>query len=246
VELHGKRCLVTGASSGIGRALAVTLGRRGARLILTGRDGERLAEVARTTGGETILADLGARGGPARVAAAAGDVDVLVNNAGLGWAGSFADMDGAEIERLVLVNLVAPTLLARALLPGMLARGRGHIVNVASVAGHLGVKEEAVYAATKAGLIALSESLQQELAGSPVHVTLVSPGVIDTPLFERRGHPYDRRWPRPLPAERIADAIADAIERDKPHLVLQRWLALPIRLHGIAPSLYRRLARRWG
>jgi short-subunit dehydrogenase len=246
MEVRGARCLVTGASGGIGRALAATLAGRGAELVLTGQDEERLVEVARTTGGETIPADLGRSGEPERVAAAAGAVDLLVNNAGLGWAGRFAEMGGAEIERLVRVNLVAPTLLSRALLPGMLARGRGHVVNVASVAGHLGVREEAVYAATKAGLIALSESLQQELAGSRVHVTLVSPGVVDTPLFERRGRPYDRRWPRPLPPARIAEAIADAIERDKAHLVLQRWLALPIRLHGIAPGLYRDLARRFG
>lgn len=239
-------CLVTGASSGIGRATAIALARRGARVVVTGRHEERLAEVARSCGGRWIAADLEQRDEIDRVVAAAGPVDLLVNNAGVAWAGPTATMEPEAIEHLVRVNVLAPALLVRAVLPSMLERGRGHVVNVASIAGHLGVRNEAVYAATKAALVTFTESLQQELHRTPVRVTLVSPGVIDTPLFERRGAPYGRRFPRPVGVERMARAIVEGIERDAALVLLPRWLALPIRLHGLAPSLYRRLAARWG
>ncbi len=246
MELRGSRCLVTGGSSGIGRAVALELGRRGAQVVALGRDRERLDEVAAAARGESLLADLADTEGVPALAPAAGAVDVLVNCAGLGLAGPFAEADAFAVERLVAVNLLAPILLTRALLPGMLERGRGHIVCVASIAGHVGVKGEAVYAASKGGLIAFAESLQQELAGTRVGVTLVSPGVIDTPFFARRGTPYARTRPRPLPAEPLARRIADAISSNRPLLVEPRWLELPLRLHGVAPGLYGALARRFG
>jgi short-subunit dehydrogenase len=117
---------------------------------------------------------------------------------------------------------------------------------VASIAGHLGVKGEAVYAATKGGLVVFAESLQQELAGSGVGVTLVSPGVIETEFFERRGAPYARTRPRSVPPEPLAREIAAAIESGRPLLIAPHWLQLPVRLHGLAPGLYRALASRFG
>jgi short-subunit dehydrogenase len=246
MRIEGSTCLVTGASSGIGEALALELGRRGGRIVATGRDGDRVRAVAERTGGLAVVADLARHEEIERVAREAGPVDILANNAGLGWSGSFEDIEPARIDVLCTVNLLAPLLLTRLLLPGMRERGRGHVVNVASVAGHLGVKHEAVYAATKAGLVGFTESLQQELRGAPLGVTLVSPGVIATRMLESREVPYDRRFPRPLPAERLARAIADAVERDAELVVLPRWLQLPIRLHGAAPRLYRALASRFG
>ncbi|HJU46759.1 MAG TPA: SDR family NAD(P)-dependent oxidoreductase, partial [Gaiellaceae bacterium] len=166
--------------------------------------------------------------------------------AGVGLAGPAAEVAPAAVERLVAVNLAAPLLLTRALLPGLLERRRGHLVFVASIAGHVGVKGEAVYAATKGGLITFAESLQQELAGSGVGVTLVSPGVVDTPFFEHRGSPYARSRPRPVPPEPLAREIADAIEAGRAHVIVPRWLGLPLRLHGLLPGFYRSLARRFG
>ncbi len=127
----------------------------------------------------------------------------------------------------------------------MLAWGRGHIVNVASIAGHVGVREEAVYAATKAALVAFTESLRYEV-GDRLTVTLVSPGVVETAFFRRRGRPYERRRPKPIPPERVADRIARAIERERAEVFVPRWMALPARLRGAAPGLYRALARRFG
>jgi short-subunit dehydrogenase len=250
VELTGAVCLVTGASSGIGEAVAERLGRAGARLIVSGRDRGRLAAVAVRVGGHAIEADLSRPDEAERLAGAAaepfGPIDVLVNNAASGWAGRFAALPTADAERLVLTNLLAPIVLVRAVLPGMLERGRGHIVNVASIAGHVGAKGEAVYAGTKGGLVIFSESLRQELAATPVGVSIVSPGVVATPFFERRGTPYTRRRPRPVPADRIAAAVLDAVARDRALVIEPRWLSVPARLHGALPGVYRALATRFG
>jgi len=146
MRLTGAITLVTGASSGIGAATATALGAAGARLLLTGRDAARLAEVARQTGGVALPADLAAPGAPARLAEAVfqavqtapweqpgpgkDGIDVLVNNAGLGWAGPLGDIPAAKITELIAVNLAAPMELTKLLLPGMIKRGRGRVVFV--------------------------------------------------------------------------------------------------------------------
>jgi short-subunit dehydrogenase len=250
VELRGAICLVTGASSGIGRAAAIRLAREGARVIALGRDQRALDEVAAATSGTAIVADLSDPDQVDRAAeealSVAGRVDVLVNNAGEGWAGPFAEMDLDRAERLVRTNLLGPIRITHAVLPGMMERRSGRIVNLASIAGHVGVRDEAVYAATKAGLIGFGESLRQELAGTGVEVSVVSPGVVATAFFERRGHTYDRRSPRPIAPEKVADAIVHAIGKGKAQVFVPGWMAFPAWLHGAWPSLYRALARRFG
>ena len=182
MRLAGARCLVTGASSGIGRATAKALQDAGATVVGLGRDPAALGE-------PSIVCDLADPEQLERAAAEAGPVDLLVANAGQGWAGAFAEIEPETVERLVRVNLLAPLQLTRALLPGMLVRGRGHVVLVGSIVGRVGARDEAAYAATKGGLAAFADSLRQELDGTPVGVTLVTPGVIATPFFERRGDP---------------------------------------------------------
>jgi short-subunit dehydrogenase len=171
-------------------------------------------------------------------------VDVLVNNAGIGSFGPFAEMDQALGDRIVAVNLLAAIRLTRAVLPEMIERDRGRIVNVSSVAGHVGVPGEAVYAATKAALIIFSDSLRYELAGSGVGVTVISPGTVDTAFFERRGHPYERGFPKQIPAERVAAAVVRAVREDRDDLFVPAWGTLPSRLRGAFPGLYRFLAVR--
>ena len=230
---------MTGATSGIGRATAIALARAGARVIVTGRDAEALAAVRDATGGTAMAADLGNSADIDRLAAAAlsgpAPVEILVNNAGVGWAGAFAAMPAEMIEELVAVNLLSTARLTRALLPAMLERRRGHIVMVASVAGHVGVRDEALYAATKAAMLNFSESLRYEVRAAGVRVTTVSPGVVDTPFFTRRGSAYSRRRPRPIPPERLARAIVRAIQRERDEVVVPGWLRLPIWLHGAWP-----------
>jgi short-subunit dehydrogenase len=246
VELAGARALVTGASRGIGRATAVALARAGAAVKVTGRDQAALEAVARAIRGEHLAADLARPEEVDRLAAWAGEVDVLVNNAGVGWAGRFVDMPLDRVEEVVRVNLLAAIRLTRALLPGMVARGRGHVVNVASIAGHVGPREEAVYVATKAGLIGFSESLRHELAGTGVGVSVVSPGVVRTAFFEREGRPYTRRLPRMAEPEVVARAVVRAVREERAEVFAPRWYAFPAWLRGAAPGLYRWLQARFG
>jgi short-subunit dehydrogenase len=242
--------LVTGASSGIGAAAAVALAALGVRLVLTGRDQARLAAVAARTGATAIPADLADVGETSRLAAEAqavtGRIDLLVSNAGVGWAGPITDLTGPKAAELVALNLLAPIELARLLAPGMARRGSGRLVFVSSIAGATGVRHEAVYAATKAGLNCLAESLAYELSGHGVGVSLVLPGVVDTPFFSSRGHRYDRRWPSPIPAERVARAITEAAARDREVVYVPGWMRFPAWVHGASPGTFRRLAGRFG
>jgi short-subunit dehydrogenase len=249
MDVRGAVAVVTGASSGIGAATAMRLHDAGARLVLHGRDTERLAALAERTGGHVLPADFA---DPAAVSAAAeeigrfGEVDILVNNAGIGWAGSFPTMSAGDVRRLVEVNLTAPIELTRALLPGLLARPRASIVFVTSIAGRTAVAEEAVYSAVKAGLDAFAESLRFELTGTGVHVGVVVPGVVDTEFFARRGNPYQRRSPRPIPADRVAAAVLRAVRAESADQYVPRWLRVPVLVRGVAPAVYRALATRFG
>jgi len=245
--LRGATALVTGASSGIGRAAAATLHRRGARLLLTGRDPSRLAEVATITGAEFLAGDLAEPGWCAELAswAVQRQPDVLVHNAGAGLVAP-ADLVGDDqLRRLFEVNVLAPINLTRALLPGIRELGRGHLVFVGSIAGLLGVPEESAYAASKAALHRYADSLRAELAEDGIGVSTVAPGIVDTAFFERRGTPYPRRFPRPMSPDRVAEAIADAVEHDRAEVVLPRWLRLPVWLQATAPGAYHALARRF-
>jgi short-subunit dehydrogenase len=262
MRLTGAIALVTGGSSGIGAATARALAGAGARLLIAGRDPARLRAVAGQTGGIALACDLAAPGGPADLAAAAqraaatlppapgageasAGIDILVNNAGVGWAGPIGEIAAEKIAELVTVNLTAPMQLTRLLAPGMIARGRGRVVFVSSIAA-TGVRGEAVYSATKAGLGSFAESLAYELNGHDVRVSVVVPGVIDTPFFDRRGRPYGRKRPGPQPPERVARAIVSCLERDRDVCYVPRWMRLPAWLHGAAPGTFRALATRFG
>ncbi|MGH3438973.1 MAG: SDR family NAD(P)-dependent oxidoreductase [Sciscionella sp.] len=246
MRLDGAAVLLTGASSGIGAATAGLLARKGARPLLVGRDEPAL----RRMGATSHAADLTEPGAPSQIAewavTTAGAVDVLIANAGQGWAGPLQAMPPDRIAELVAVNLTASMCLTRLLLPDMLRRGRGHVVFVSSIAGHMGVAEEAVYAATKAGLHGFAGSLRQEVAGTGVGVSVLVPGVVDTAFFSRRGAPYVRARPRPVPAVRAARALLRAVERDREEVFVPAWLRLPARLHGVAPAFIGELQRRFG
>jgi short-subunit dehydrogenase len=248
--LSGAVALVTGASSGIGAATAAALAAAGARLVLTGRDPGKLAAVAERTGATAIPADLSDPAEPRRLAEeatkVAGRVDVLISNAGSGWAGQIGELSDEKASELIAVNLLAPIQLARLLAPGMADRRHGRLVFVSSIAGALGVRNEAVYSAAKAGLNCFAESLSYELAGRGVGVSVVLPGVVDTPFFARRGRRYERSWPRPIPAERVAAAITDAVTRDLGVVYVPGWMRFPAWLHATSPGAFRRLAARYG
>jgi short-subunit dehydrogenase len=249
--LAGADVLITGGSSGIGAATARAVAAAGARPLVAGRDTGRLAAVAAECGGVALAADLAVPCGAddladAALRAAPDGIDVLVNNAGIGWEGPFGDLPGAVEERLIAVNLTAPLRLTRLLTPAMARRGRGSVVFVSSIAGATGVRREAAYAATKAGLRYFAESVRYELRDSGADVSVVFPGVIDTPFFDRRGTPYRRKRPVPISAERVAAAIVTAVERGRPEVFVPAWLRYAAWIHGAAPGLFRSLAGRFG
>jgi short-subunit dehydrogenase len=250
VRIGGSVALVTGASSGIGYRSALRLADAGARVLVHGRAAGPLSELAERTGGTAIVADLAEPGGARRLADAAleatGRVDILVNNAGQGWAGEFSTMETEEADRLIAVNLRAPVALTRLLLPQMVARGNGYLMFVTSIAGRMGVAGESVYSATKAGLDVFAESLRLELGGTGVRVGVLVPGVVQTNFFDRRGVPYRRDRPRPLPADVVAAALVRAVATGRPEVFTPRWLRLPVAVRVAVPGLYRRLAGRFG
>jgi short-subunit dehydrogenase len=249
VVLAGGRALVTGASSGIGAATARALAGDGVTVALAGRDAAALAAVAADTGGPTFAGDLTEAGYPARLvaeaSAALGGLDIVVSNAGAGWSGPFADMRPADIDQLIDINLRAPAHLLRAAVPHMVAKGRGHLALVGSIAGLVGVANEAVYSATKAGLGGLAASLRAELGGTGVKVSLISPGVVDTPFYSRRNRPYARSRPVPIPAPEVAEAIVDCLRFGRPEAIVPAWLTVPARIHSLVPRAYQALAQRF-
>lgn len=250
MEVQGAVALVTGASSGIGAAIARELADAGARVVAHGRDERRTAEVAHQTGGTALVADLATSAGARDLAREAlsvhGRVDLLVASAGVGWSGRFLDMTTDQLEELLAVDLLAPLALARVLLPDMVRRGAGHVVLLTSVAGRTGVAGEAAYAAAKGGLDAFAESLRLELNDTGVGVTVVVPGAVRTPFFAHRGRPYERRVPRPVSAERVATATLDAVRRGRAEVWVPRWLGVAARVRVLAPGAFRSLSRRFG
>lgn len=246
--LQGTTVLLTGASSGIGEATAQALAARGARLLLTGRDLSRLSATADRVGGVAFAADLAEESSVAALADWAvrqGPARVVVHNAGTGLLAAAGEATPGQLEQLWAVNVTAPISLTQLLLP-VLREHCGHLVFVTSIAGLVGAPRESAYAASKAALQAYARSLRAELAPAGVTVTTFAPGVVATPFFERRGRAYERRFPRPMPVARVAEALADAISADRSEVVVPRWLRLPVLLQASAPGLYHRLSRRWG
>jgi NAD(P)-dependent dehydrogenase (short-subunit alcohol dehydrogenase family) len=248
MALTGLRALITGGSSGIGAATARMFATRGVRVAIAGRDVAALRQVTADTGGIILPGDLREPGCPRQTvedaADALGGLEIVVSNAGIGWAGPFTSMTETEIDSLLDVNLRAAAHLARAAIP-YLPPGKGRLVFVGSIAGLVGVTGEAWYSATKAGLGCLADTLRAELRPAGIGVSLVSPGVVDTPYFERRKVPYQRHHPQLMTAQVAAAAIVDAVDRGRDNVVVPSWLSLPARMKVNFPGLYRLLATRF-
>ncbi|WP_030231819.1 MULTISPECIES: SDR family NAD(P)-dependent oxidoreductase [unclassified Streptomyces] len=249
-RLDRRVALITGASSGIGAATARRFALDGWQLLLSGRDRHRLERTASGTPAVVLPADLAAPDGPRLLAQSAlrttGRIDVLIAGAGIGWVGPFAAMPHTDIDRVLALDLNATLHLVREVLPSMIAARRGRVVLIGSISGCVGVREEAVYSAAKAGLAAFAAALRQELRGTGVGATFIMPGPVDTAFFARRGRPHGRARPRLVPPGCVADAIWEAVRRDHDEAFIPAWLRLPVRVRGLAPGLHRRLLHRFG
>jgi NADP-dependent 3-hydroxy acid dehydrogenase YdfG len=214
-DLAGRRIVLTGATGGIGRAVAQRLARADAELLLFGRRAHTLEGLASELRALAVVGDLTDRSFmsdvPGRVAELWGTApDVLINNAGAFELAPFVDTDPATFDSLMAVNLRVPFELARVWLPDMIARGSGHIVNVGSIAGRIAFAGNAAYSASKFGLRGLHEVLVEELHGTGVRATWVEPSAVDTPLWDR----FDPDSRPDLPSRKnmlIPEAVAEAV-----------------------------------
>ena len=220
---EGSTALVTGASSGIGAALAKSLARRGVTVGLVARRKDRLEEVledCKASAPESRIwaADLGDVELAERVALEAWDafgaIDVLVNNAGIPKRRHVTELTYDEVEEVMRVNFLSPTRMTLALLPKMLERGKGSIVNVSSVAGRLGNPRESAYCASKFALCGWSEAMNVDLWDTPIEIRLVNPGAIDTEIWDLQGEDAPIYEGEKEPPEGIAEGIVAAVEGD--------------------------------
>ncbi len=253
-DLRGRTALVTGASGGLGVHIARGLAREGMNVVVSARRKDVLASVAdelRALGVEAlaVAADLSelSQLDPLieRSEAGLGPIDVLVNNAGMEIAAAFTSITREELSAVVDVNLTAPLLLTHRLVPGMLSRGRGHVVFISSVAGKLGPPYQAPYAATKAALVGLTQSLRAEYRDAPVGFSVVCPGFIGGEGMYQRMVEQGIRSNRAMgetSTEKVAAAVLDAIRRNRPEAIETGAPLRPIlALSQLAPALVERL-----
>ena len=247
VELQGSTALVTGATGGIGQAIVRALHARGATVIASGRQRAVLEDLAgQLDGVEPLVADLS---DPAQVAALVFGrrIDVLVANAALPASGRLDSFSSEEIDRALDVNLRAPVQMARALVPGMIERGAGHLVFISSLSGKFASAGASVYNATKFGLRGFGFALNEDLRGTGVGATTVFPGFIrEAGMFADAGVKLPRGVGTRTPDD-VARAVIRGIEKNRPEIdVAPLSLASGARLFGAAPRLVAGINRRLG
>ena len=256
MNFRGRTAVITGASSGIGRAVALECARRGAAVVLAARRAERLETVAAECRGrgvraDSVVTDVALRSDCQRLVARAmelhGRIDVLVNNAGFATFDAIETARPEDLERMMATNYFGAVHCTQAALPHMLAAGEGRIVNVASIAGLMGYERMGGYGATKFALVGFSESLRDEVAGRGIGVSCVCPGTTNTEFFataERDKMPGASRLILAVGPERVARVICDAAESGSYRRIVPFPARLFIRLKEVAPRLAHMLMRR--
>jgi short-subunit dehydrogenase len=227
--IRGAHALVTGGSRGLGPHIAHALAGEGAKLTLTARSAVALRGVAEELAGKatrvhSIAADVCDAEARRKLLEEAesvlGPIDILVNNAGIEQIVSFADLPPDRIEAMIDTNLVAPLILSRLVLEGMIARGHGHVVMMSSLGGKKGSPYSATYAATKAGLIAWTSGLRTELQGKGVSASVICPGFVsEVGMFAERSQEAPRVLGTSTP-EAVAQAVVRAIRRDVGEIIV--------------------------
>ncbi len=240
---NGSVAIVTGASRGIGEAVARAAAARGARVGLIARSKEDLARVqAACPGSAVAAADLTVRAEASEAIASLqrelGPCDILVNNAGAGAHGFVADTAVEVYEQMIKVNYLSTVYATKAVLDGMIERNRGHLVMVSSIAGRVGAPLEAAYSGAKFAVTGLAEALSTEVASHGIGVSSIYPGPVQTEFFNARGVPYKRKTPKPVPASKVAEKIIVAVERGRAETYIPAWLRIATIVKVLAPPLY--------
>jgi short-subunit dehydrogenase len=258
VELRGAAGILTGASRGLGVHFAEALARRGVDLALAARSEDELKETATRVaryGGRVIAipTDVGKLSDLQNLAEQAakefGRIDLLVNNAGVERYANYHEVDLDVIEKTLRINVWAPEVLTRLVLPGMVERGRGHIVNIASVAGKTAVPFNAIYSSSKHALVGFSWSLREELKDRGVGVSVLCPGFVsESGMFAHWSQ--GERPPGMTGAvtpEKVAQELIRAIEKNKAEIIVAKGLAKIVDVtHAISPGFTTAVARRGG
>jgi short-subunit dehydrogenase len=246
-HLAGRTALLTGATGGIGHAIARALHRRGAQLILTGRRADVLEPLSQELGARSLAVDLEQSAEVDRLIAEVGHVDLLVANAAVPGSGPLLEYTDEQIDRAIQVNLRAPMILARHVAEGMVAQEWGHLVFISSLSGKAGTAGSSVYSATKFGLRGFGQGLRGDLHGSGVGASVIFPGFIrDAGMFAESGVELPGYVGTSTP-EDVADAVIVAIEHDRGELdVAPLSMKLGARFSTLAPAVSARLQRRLG
>jgi short-subunit dehydrogenase len=247
LELRGARALVTGATGGLGHAIARALRARGCDLVLTGRRVDVLEPLAKELDAESIAADLASAEDVDRLLAGSGPIDVLVANAALPASGPLLEYTPEQIRRAITVNLEAPILMARAAGAEMVERGRGHIVLVGSVAGIAASAKTPMYNATKFGLRGFALGFRGDLRGTGVGVSIVEPGFVrEAGMFVEGGGELPRGV-RTVSPEDVAAGVLRAIDRDKAEVVVAPTeMKVAAAIGGLFPALSAAVQQRVG
>jgi short-subunit dehydrogenase len=248
MQISGSTVLLTGATGGIGHAIARALAGRGAKLILTGRRSDVLEPLAAECGARALVVDLAQRSEIDRLLAEAGHIDILIANAALPGTGTLESYSVEELDRVLEVNLRAPIMLAHALLPDMLAARSGHLVFISSLSAKAATERSAMYNATKFGLRGFANALRADLRDSGVGVTSVLPGFIrDAGMFAEAG---DIKLPPGVGTrtpEDVAGAVIAGLEKNRGEIdVASMMLRLSSTFAGVAPETAARMARVLG
>jgi len=246
MKIGGTTTLLTGASGGLGHAIAREMARRGSKLVLTGRRREVLASLAAETGGEAVTCDLQDRAQVSELTAKYSGVDIFIANAGLPGAGNYRNLTDEDVDRLLEVNLRAPVVMAHGLVREMVQRGRGHIVFISSLSGIVASPDNSLYAMTKFGLRGFAHAFRMDAADAGVGVSVVLPGFVsDAGMFADAGVPLPPGV-RAVSPEVVAKDVADAIEKNRAEVVSAPLeLAIGAHLGAISPRLAA-LAQRSG
>jgi len=260
-NLSGKNAILTGASKGLGVHIARALAKEGVNLVLTARSVDALEKVrdemiSYNVKAEVIPADLMETNHIDSLITEAeqklGPIDILINNAGIEISSPFERFSPDDIQKMMTLNLTVPMLLTRGLLPGMLERNRGHIVNISSLAGKTGFPNETPYAASKAGLIMFTHSLRVELIGTKLNASVICPGFVsDDGMYarmEERAGPVPKIM-KPTTPEKVANGVVRCIKKNIPELIINPLPMKPLfmlqeAMPGIKTTLHKAFGTR--